>query len=38
MIPKHMKKAATLVVIICFAIVVAGFTLGALWISIYAPR
>ena len=38
MIPKNAKKGATIVVLLCVAVVLIGSAIGVAWITIYAPR
>ena len=38
MIPKHMKRRATAMVVACFGMMAIGTAIGLLWVSIYAPK
>jgi cytochrome c-type biogenesis protein CcmE len=38
MIPENKKRSATILTVICFAVVALGITLGAIWVSIYMPK
>ena len=38
MIPENKKRSATILTVICFCVIAAGVTLGAIWIGLYMPK